>query len=122
MFYEKLTAQGLSGEYLFEKGFHNFRDSKVWDSPRWGENPNSKNQVLRGAATPRRNVDENRLAEASQHLGFHGFKYFVFSKIPGNRFPPAGGNHISTKLVFARGPKTPANKLTIIDWPKPPKI
>ena len=36
--------------------------------------------------------------------------------------PPPGGDPDFRKLIFARGPKTPANKLSIIDWPKAVKI
>ena len=42
-----------------------------------------------------------------------------FVTYTGNRAPPGGGNHNSAKLVFARGPKTPRQILSSIDWPKP---
>ena len=52
---------------------------------------------------------------------FRILEILTFPKSPEIDPPPRGDPNFR-KLVFARGPKTPANKISVIDWPKAVKI
>ena len=60
-------------------------------------------------------IDWPKLIE--NHL-FEILEILSFPKSP-EFDPPPGGDPDFRKLVFARGPKTPAKIVSIIDWPNP---
>ena len=113
----KITREGNKGFgktclNLLETSFPNCPEI---DPPQGGDPDFRKLVFARGPETPAKIIDEKRQANANQKWVLKFFEILSLPKSPEIDPPPPGEDLDFRKIIFARGPKTPAKNLSIID-------